>query len=296
MTPEQLESYKKAGKITAEVLQFGKTLIKPGVKLLDVANQIEIKIKELGAEVAFPTNISLNQTAAHYTPIPDDESIFTDELVKLDCGAHVNGFIGDTALTIDLSNNYKELTKASKDALAAAIKVATPGTTLGEVGKEIEAAIKAVDENFNPVRNLSGHEISNYQLHTGVSIPNFNTKDKTVLREDQVIAIEPFATDGIGQIHEKGLPYIFSQVQNRPTRSPAARLILNQIKDLNGLPFATRSLRDIPNFKLAFGLRELEKQQIVRSYPPLVEKTDGFVSQAEHTIIVRDKPIILTKI
>ena len=296
ITDQEFEYYKKAGQIAAQALEFGSGLIKPGVRLLEVADKVEQKIIDLGGMIAFPVNISLNETAAHYTPIPEDKLIFNDEIVKLDVGAHVNGYIGDTATTIDLSNKYSDLVKASLNALNTAIKTVRPGATLREIGKEVEDAVKSVDPEFNPVRNLSGHEVSQYRLHTGLSIPNYAANDSTELKKGQVIAIEPFATTGNGLIHEKGDPSIYSMIQKKPIRSPAARLILNKISGFNNLPFATRWLKDIPKFKIAVGLRELERQQILKSYPPLVEKSNGIVSQAEHTVIVKDKPIVITKL
>ncbi|MBT5021268.1 type II methionyl aminopeptidase [Candidatus Woesearchaeota archaeon] len=284
-----------AGKISAEALQYGANLIKPGVKLLDVAQKVEAKIKELGGLPAFPVNISLNSIAAHYTPIPSDESIFQDEVVKLDVGAHVDGFTGDNAVTIDLSNKYSDLIKASKGALSAAIKVVRPGATLGEIGRAIEETIQGF--GFEPIRNLSGHEMGNFTLHTGQNIPNYNTGDDTELREGQLIAIEPFATTGVGMIHEKGEAFIHSQTFKKPVRSQITRDVLKIMQPFNGLPFATRWLTNkLPMFKINFAFRELNQLGILKSYAPLIEKREGLVSQAEHTVLVEDKSITTTNI
>ncbi|MBT7903020.1 type II methionyl aminopeptidase [Candidatus Woesearchaeota archaeon] len=293
--PEKIKKIEQAGKIAAEALQYGKSLIKPGVLLLDVATKVEKKIFDMGGKLAFPVNISLNQTAAHYTPIPQDKSVFTDEIIKLDVGAHVDGFIGDNALTVDLSNQHSDLVKASRDALNAAIKTIRVGVTLGEIGKAIQETIES--SGFKPIKNLSGHGLGEYEQHSGISIPNYNTGDTTELNEGQHIAIEPFATNGIGLIVEKGNPFIYSQVIKKPVRSQITREVLKLIESYKGLPFATRWITDkYPLFKANFAIRELTQINLIRGYAPLVEKRDGLVSQAEHSLIVGDKPKITTKI
>jgi methionyl aminopeptidase len=296
MEEEVLKKYLKAGKIAAEALEYGRSLVRPGESLLDVAEKIEAKIVSLGALPAFPVNISFNETAAHYTPVPGDTLKFNDELVKLDVGVHVDGFVGgDTAVTIDLSGKYTDLVKASKDALDAALKVIQVGTTLGQIGKEIEQAI--VSHGFQPVRNLSGHALGEYMIHGSPSIPNYDTEDDTELEDGMTIAIEPFASTGVGLIHEKGIPYIHSMIGAKPVRNPGTRQMLMKINAYNGLPFANRWLtKDFPAFKVSFALRELNQLEILHSYPPLVERTpNAFISQAEHSVYVGDKVIVMTR-
>ncbi|MBW2963999.1 M24 family metallopeptidase, partial [Candidatus Woesearchaeota archaeon] len=176
MEEETLNNYLKAGMIAAQALEYGRGLVKPGVRILDVANQIEARIVELGGQPAFPVNISFDQTAAHDTPSHDDARVFEEQVVKLDVGVHVNGCVGgDTATTIDLSKKYTDLVKASRDALNAALKVVQVGATLGEIGKEIEDAIQSF--GYQPVRNLSGHGIGEWSVHESPSIPNYDTED-----------------------------------------------------------------------------------------------------------------------
>ncbi len=283
----------KAGKIASEVREWSKSLIKPDTKLLDIANKIENKIIELGGELAFPVNLSLNECAAHYTPIPNDEIILKDQMIKVDIGVHVNGAIGDTAYTIDLSNKNQKLVEASEKALANAIKIIKPGITLGEIGKTIQETIESY--GFKPIKNLSGHGLELYGIHTPPSIPNYNTEDKTKLEKGQIIAIEPFATNGAGKIKEKGNAMIFSEINKKPIRDISARNILKEINKLNELPFSTRHLtKTNPLNKVLFALKRLTINQNIREYPPLVEINSGLVSQAEHTVLVDDEPKILT--
>jgi len=296
MEAETLEKYKKAGKIAAEALAYGKTLIKPGASILEVTNKITAKIRELGGELAFPVNISMNDTAAHNTASINDDFKFKDEVVKLDVGAHVDGFIGDNACTIDLSGKYAELVKASEDALNNAIKIIKPGVTLGEIGKVIEETITKA--GFQPIRNLSGHGVDEYQTHSAPTIPNFDTGDDTQVEKGQVIAIEPFATTGIGVIHDKGTPEIFSMMGFKSTRVMFVRNIMRHIGDnYLTLPFSKLQLSE--NFsegQIAFALKQFDQLGILHEYKPLVESRSGIVSQAEHTIYVDDEPVILTKL
>ena len=294
MEKSVLDSYLKAGKIVIEAREYGVTLIKAGASLKEVCDKIEDKIRSLKGELAFPVQISLNQVAAHYCPDDNDTVIFKQgDLAKLDIGVHINGYVADTAVSVDLGN-HAELMKASREALDNALKLIRPGVTLGEIGKVIQETISS--HGFSPIKNLSGHGLGEYEIHTKPTIPNFDTGDTTKLKEDQVIAIEPFATTGQGMIFESTNPTIFSQIDQKPVRSPFAREILAYIQQYKALPFARRWLvRKFGAGKTSFALRELLQADILRAYPPLPEKADGLVSQFEHSVIVKDKPIIYTR-
>jgi methionyl aminopeptidase len=295
MDDETIEYYKKAGKIAAEALEFGRQLIKPGARILDVCIKVDDRIKELGGEIAFPTQISCDDTAAHFCPDIEDNSVFEKQLCCLDVGVHVNGFIGDNALTVDLSGENSELVKASREALENALKKVGIGVTLGEIGKEIHDTI--VSYGFSPVRNLSGHGLGKFDIHTSPTIPNFDTGDETELEEGMAIAIEPFATKGEGIIYESGNPGVFQLIAKKPVRNPFTRNAIKEIDKLNGLPFAKHWLQaKLGKAQAAFALREMEQLDIIRGYPPLVDKGHGLVSQAEHSVIILEKPIVITRI
>ncbi len=294
MDSETVEKYKKAGKIAAEVLAYGKELIKKDSKVLDVCNKIEEKIFELGAKPAFPVQISMNEIAAHFCPEDNDDKVFSDQLVSLDVGVHVDGFIGDNACTVDLSGNDSELVKASEEALKSAIEKVKVGVKLSEIGKAIEDTI--TDYGLQPVKNLSGHGLDEHNVHSNPTIPNFDTKDNVVL-EKQVIAIEPFATNGIGLIHEKGEPSVYSLLGKKSVRIGFVRNIQKQIEGYKGLPFTTRWLtKNFSEAQVKFAFNQFKQLGILKAYPPLVEKQDGLVSQAEHSLLVDDEVIVLTKV
>jgi len=293
MEQEIIEKYKEAGKIAAEALAFGKGLIVKGGSVLDVCDKVEEKIVSLGGEIAFPAQVSMDSIAAHYCPEEDDELKFSDQLVSLDVGVHVDGFIGDNACSVDLSGGNSDLVKASEEALKAAIDTVKVGVKLSSIGKAIEDAITSL--GFKPVRNLSGHGLDSYNIHCSPTIPNFDTKDDLVL-EKGVIAIEPFATNGNGMIYEKGEPSVFGLVGHKSVRVGFVRNIQKEIEKLNGLPFTTRWLsRKFSSGQVKYAFNQFKQLEILKEYPPLVEKTDGLVSQAEHSLLVDDEVVVLTK-
>jgi len=288
--------FKKAGQIAGQAREYGASLISEGVRVRDILDAVESFIIAKGAGIAFPAQISLNAIAAHACSDFQDETIIqADDVVKLDVGAHINGHIGDTATTVNLSGAYSELSKASKKALQQASKLFVPGTPVGEIGRVIQETIESY--GFSPVRNLSGHGLGLYQIHTAPQIPNIYLKETSVLTENMTVACEPFATDGKGAIAESGDATVFTQLTTKPVRSVFARDLLKTIATYQGLPFTSRWLaRDFGVGKTKLGLKELERAGIVHSHPPLKEIGNGMVSQHEHTFLVRDNPLITTKL
>ena len=295
MDADEIEKYTQAGKIAAEALDYGKKLVKRGSLMVDVLDKIEQNVLDLGAGLAFPAQISCNHIAAHYCPEEDDKTAFSEQLVCLDVGVHVDGFIGDTAATIDLSGKYGNLIKAAEDALSNAIKIIEVGTTLGEIGKTIQETIQKY--GFAPVRNLSGHGLGKYEVHTKPSIPNFDNKDKTKIEKGMVFAVEPFASTGAGVVQDSGNATVFELTAKRPVRSPTTRQVLQEIESYNGLPFTTRWLTRKFGARAKLALREMGQLGMLYAHPPLADKDKGIISQAEHTILIDNegKAIILTK-
>ena len=285
--------YIKAGKIAANALAIGKKNLKEGALLMDIAEAVEEYIFKCDAKLAFPVNISINHVAAHNTVLPNDTRIFMqDDLIKLDVGVHINGYIADTALTVDLSKKYASLVKASQDALDAALKLAKPGTKVSDIGKAIHEKIAGL--GFTPIKNLSGSMLEPYLLHGSLIIPNYENKSDAALKEGMVIAIEPFATTGEGLVTEGKPSDIFRLERKKPIRDANARLVIDMIeRGFKTLPFSRRSI-NLPMRDFALSL--LEKEGIIHQYPQLVERSKGLVSQAEHTVIVKEKPIVTTRL
>jgi methionine aminopeptidase, type II len=283
-----LDKYREAGRILAEVRGEAIKKVKIGEKLLDVAESIEHLIQQKGGAVAFPMNISLNDEAAHATPSKADASTFGHDLVKLDIGVHIDGYIADTAVSVDLGSN-KELLEASNNALERAIEVVHAGVDTSAISAVIEQTI--TDSGFHPVVNLTGHGLERYTQHAPPPIHNRRTQSGTKLKEGQVIAIEPFSSDGHGRVYETGKAEIFSLVKTRPVRSPEARAILKEMEVYKSLPFAKRWLKG----RVDLGLKQLETAGMIHAYPVLKDK--GLVSQAEDTLIVTtDGSEVITRI
>ena len=117
--------------------------------------------------------------------------------------------------------------KSSEEALKEAIKVVQIGTELGEIGKVIDETISSY--GFNPIKNLSGHSVGLYETHSGITIPNFDNGDGTGLEKDMIIAIEPFATKGIGKIEEGKDSGIYKLQEIKNVRNQMTKEILKYI-------------------------------------------------------------------
>ncbi len=288
----------KAGAIASQVRREGAAKLKiEGTSFLEVMDYCEERIKELGGEVAW-AQLALNETAAHYCPAEDDTATSKEgDLIKIDVGVHIEGWIADNAMTVEVGDKglYTDLITASQNALRETIKLIKPGVTLTQLGESQMNEAKKL--GCTTVRNLCGHTLGQFQVHGGISIPTYKNNDNTALEEGWQVAIEPFITKGEGLIKEAGTSTIFMVEKNATARSPYARKILDQIKNLNGLPFTTRWLtRTIGKGPTALGLRELLKSNIIRSYPPLVEVSKGMVAQFEHSMIVtKDGPLVYTR-
>jgi len=286
MDDKELECYRKAGKIASKIRNEGKTLIKPGVKLLDVAEKVESRILGVGAKIAFPVNICINDVAAHYAPKINDELVFSSkDVVSLDVGVHIDGFIADTACTVDLSGEFGKLLDVNEKSLEEAIVAIKPGASVSLIGEIVQDTIQSA--GFKPIENLTGHEVKQYDLHAGLSIPNIKVPYDWRIEEGMVLAIEPFATDGYGRVVESKKPEIYSMIDRKPTRMREARIIMKEMEDRESLPFAERWLsKKVSPLKIPLAVNELLSKNIITGYPPLHEMKKGIVSQFEHTVIV----------
>lgn len=291
MKEEIFDRYIQAGAAAKKILSRGADLIKPDITLIEVATFVEDMIQNEGFGVAFPVNISLNEAAAHDTPSPDDTRTFAPgDMVKLDIGVHLDGYIADTACTVDLGDQplLCEASIAARDAAIAAVK---PGVAIGTLGGVVAHEIKS--RGFLPVANLTGHGLDQYCLHKGPNVPNIPGAGGAILEEGMVLAIEPFATTGTGFVHDGKREEIFGQLVRRPVRLPAARKILKEIEERNGMPFARRHIH-VKSADLA--LSRLIHDGIIRTYPVLSDVPGSYVSQAEHTMIVTSDGCIVTTV
>ncbi len=265
------EHYIQAGKIAGKVRREAASRIKEDVPLIEVAEYAEERIAELGGNLAFPCNISLNEVASHYTPDDNDARFRKGDVVKIDIGVHIEGFIADTATTVEIgTKNHGTLIRATREALLKAILSIRDNVNTRTIGKIIEGTIKQY--GFSPLRDLTGHSLEQYKLHAGVTIPNYASLFSQKIRKDMVFAIEPFATYGKGDI-KHGRPHIFAIRPGTKTKS------LQEFREKFGvLPFARRWVPDAKTEDLK-GLRE---------YSELIEAGGEIVAQSEHTVIVKE--------
>lgn len=279
----------KAGEITSEVKKWIRPKIKKGMPLLEIAELIEKEIIKLGGFPAFPVNLSINEYAAHYTPSHDDETL-AHGLLKVDFGVEVDGWLADNSFSVDLENSSlnKNLIKASEEALKNAEEILSPETSFREVGKVIEKTIH--EYGFNPVANLSGHSMEQYDLHAGITVPNVDNSSENTF-EEGLYAIEPFVTDGKGYVHDGRKGNIFVLQEEKNTRLPLAREILEFIKDNYGyLPFASRWIVKVFGTRSLLALNQLEREGILHHYAILTEEKGKVVAQAENTFLIeKDK-------
>ena len=286
MNDEILEKIRRAGAISGEARRLGASLVDEGVSLLSVAEEVEAFIRKKGAKPAFPANISINDNAAHYTPRSDDKLTFKrGDLVKVDVGAQVDGYIGDTAQTVEVrTKNWTNLINASAKALAMAIETVGEGVAVSSISGTIERVITS--EGFLPVTNLTGHGISCYNLHTGLTIANYDDGNPTKLKRDTQIAIEPFATHGAGEVRNSKPGNIYRILRERVIKDDGAMKLIGLIKEnFYGLPFCERWCTALDP-KAPLHLRTLVRHGILYAYPILTEIKGGMVAQTEHTLVL----------
>jgi methionyl aminopeptidase len=291
LTKHEIECYKKAGRIAAETKTYARNIIKPGMKLIDIALAIDKKILELGGEFAFPVNLSLNDVAAHYTPTLGDETI-AEGLLKIDIGVAVEGYIADTAISIDLTEEKKhtQQIEANKACLKAVMENIEYNDPINKIGKEVTKALKEYNEkndtNIQLVESLCGHKVAQNIIHAGITIPNYENNDERPLKE-MVTAIEPFLTTGTGIIYEGEGGGIYAITKEKKPRDPNARKILEYIKEKHKTrPFCSRWLeqnKELKGTKTALTL--LEKEGIIHHYPILLDREEKTVTQFENTFI-----------
>ena len=297
-----IEMYEKSGKIVSKVREMTVDYIEENMKVLDLVEFVEGNIKKLGGEIAFPCNVSINEITAHYTSPQGDETRFKKgDLVKIDLGSHVDGYIADSAVSVlvgmddgEIPENqteeevetHRRMIETSQEALENAISTVRAGVEVGKIGAVIEETI--TNKGFKPVANLTGHSLEQYILHSGISIPNIKEKNDHKLEEGDVIAIEPFATDGVGRVGDMNETYIFRFLRDRPLRMKQARKLLKVIEeDYRNLPFAGRWVMDrFDGNKNRLAMRKLVSSRAIYPYHVLKEKSNAWVSQSEHTVMV----------
>jgi methionyl aminopeptidase len=285
--PEVLECLRAAGRIAAAVRDEGARMLRPGVRLREVCELLEDEIQRRGGAPAFPVQSSLNAVAAHYCPAPDEDTAYSHgDVAKLDIGVHVDGWVVDTAVTVAVGGDPagQRLVDAARAALEAALAVIAPNVSVHRVSSAIEGSIRA--RGLVPMRNLCGHGVGRYAVHTPPPIPNVAELSRDVLAGSAVVAIEPFVTDGSGTSVERGRAEVFRLLREDGLPGGAPAAVVEAIRAFRGLPFARRQLRAFAGPELEQALTALAAAGRLAAYPPLLEATGHPVAQAEHTVYV----------
>ncbi|MGC1927476.1 MAG: type II methionyl aminopeptidase, partial [Candidatus Nitrosopolaris sp.] len=281
--------YQRAGKIASVVRERARKKYHVGSTVFRICESIEAEIREMGGAPAFPVNVSLNDIAAHYTAEPNDVLEVKDsDILKIDIGVQLDGYIADTAVTVCYDPKSEALVKVAEMALNEAVRVAKADTKANDIGAAVESMI--IKQGFKPIQNLSGHSLERYTIHAGRSIPNIRTIGPSFsLSSNQAYAVEPFVTtkDGQGVVYEGRVRNIFSITSRKPSKNQEADIFLDQLwNKFRTLPFAIRWITDLYDEPKARQMTELlVKKRNVHAYPILVEGNGKLVSQAEHTLI-----------
>jgi methionyl aminopeptidase len=293
MEPEAREKLRTAGRVSREAREIAVDATTEGALLLDVAEAVEDHMRKRGLRPAFPTCLSIDRVAAHYSPTHDDPLRFRrGNVVKLDLGAHVDGWIADTAVTVEIgTRNWTNLIRASELALQTAIEAVHPGVATSHLGAGIQRAIESL--GYKPIRNLTGHTIERYLLHAGKSVPNV-PHGRDALHAGEVVAIEPFATSGSGKVDGRRTGNIYRVLRSGPIGRPDLDEFLALLsQEFRTLPFAERwACRLHPRAPAL--LNQLVRARAVMTYPALLDTASGIVAQTEHTMIVGSDGVEVT--
>jgi methionyl aminopeptidase len=297
LTAQDLECLRQAGRVAADARASGAHLIVPGALVRDVCAAVEEEIARRGAGCAFPVQSSRNDVAAHYCPGPSDETRYAEgDLAKLDIGVHVDGWVVDTALTVNVGDvpAHQRFVDAARAALEAAIDAVAPETEIRRVSAAIETTVRGF--GLRAVRSLCGHGVGRWQVHGPPPIPNAPDLAGGRLRVGAIVAIEPFVTDGPGVVTEDGEPQVFRLDPRRePSEGPDPEA-LAAVRAFRGLPFARRQLSAFAGPRLEALLSSLRQEGRLMCYAPLRETGGHRVAQAEHTVYVGPEGVeVLTR-
>ncbi|OAQ98460.1 hypothetical protein LLEC1_02946 [Akanthomyces lecanii] len=311
---EFLNNYRKSAEIHRQVRRWVQETAKPGSTLTEIAVGIEDGVRALlgnqglepGASLrsglGFPTGLSLNNCVAHYTPNPGrkDTVLQYDDVMKVDFGVQINGWIVDSAFTMAFNPTYDNLLAAVKDATNAGIKTAGIDVRICDISAAIQETMESYEVEIRgkvypvkPVRNICGHDIKHYHIHGEKTIPFLKHSDETKMEQGEIFAIETFGSTGRGYTREGDGIYGYGLSDDAPSRVNlplnSANRVFKTIKENFGtLVFARRYLDRLGVDRYVAGLNCLVANGILEAYPPLVDIAGSYSAQSEHTILLRE--------
>ncbi|KAG6709672.1 hypothetical protein I3842_06G144900 [Carya illinoinensis] len=298
-------SVHRAAEVHRQVRKYIKGILKPGMLMTDLCETLENTVRKLISEnglqagIAFPTGCSLNWVAAHWTPNTGDKTVLHyDDVMKLDFGTHIDGYIVDSAFTVAFNPMFDPLLEASREATNTGIKECGIDVRLCDVGAAIQEVMESYEVEINgkvyqvkSIRNLNGHSIGRYQIHAGKSVPIVKEGEQTKMEEGEFFAIETFASTGKGYVREdlECSHYMKDfEAVHIPLRLARAKQLLATInKNFSTLAFCRRYLDRLGETKYLMALKNLCDTGILQPCPPLCDVKGSYVSQFEHTILLR---------
>ena len=288
---DELKAYREGGHIISQLRKTIPSLVREGGLVRELCERVEAEIIALGGRPAFPCNVSINEVAAHYTSPWDDASVLPkDSVVKVDFGVHIDGYINDSAVTVSLNPMYLSMIGVAEEALRVGVARIAHGVRFSDVGEQIEKTI--AQYGCRPIRNLTGHKVERYTIHAGLSVPNVSGPTPGRFQTGDIYAIEPFVTlkEAAGRVEDSDQMFIFRAVRERGVRSESAKKVVEYVRrTYRTLPFASRWLySSLGKAVVDDGFSEAVRARCISGYPVLVEASGRIVTQAEHTVIVKE--------
>ncbi|AGO13597.1 AaceriAGL283Wp [[Ashbya] aceris (nom. inval.)] len=308
---QEWNDMRKGAEIHRRVRRNLQNKLRPGQTLTEIVDLVENATRKFTCTdehgrfaatpkaqgIGFPTGVSLNHCAAHFTPNAGDTTVLRHEdVMKVDFGVQVNGHIIDSAWTVTFDPQYDPLLEAVREATYTGIREAGIDVRLTDIGEAIQEVMESYEvtlggqtHQVRPCRNLCGHNIAPYQIHGGKSVPIVKNGDETKMEEGEHFAIETFGTTGRGYVVQSGECSHYAKNTGplpSPTLSRAKALLRTIDEQFGTLPWCRRYLDRLGEEKYMFALNHLVKQGIVQDYPPLVDVEGSYTAQFEHTILL----------
>ncbi|GAA6037285.1 hypothetical protein JCM8097_008663 [Rhodosporidiobolus ruineniae] len=306
-------SIRRAAEVHRQVRKYARAHIRPGMTMTEIAEMVENGTRALVEEngmqsgIGFPTGLSRNYVAAHYTPNAGDKIVLQHEdVLKVDFGVHVHGRIVDSAFTLNWEPTYDNLLKAVQDATETGVREAGIDVRMGDIGAAIQEVMESYEVEVGgktmqvkSIRNLTGHSIAPYEIHAGKSVPIVKPDKRDdeadqKMEEGEYFAIETFGSTGAGYVRDEGACSHYAKNKDAPPkvalRNDSAKKLLSTIdKQFGTLPWCRRYLDRLGEKNYLLGLRELVDVGIVQDYPPLADVAGPGcqTAQFEHTILLR---------
>lgn len=203
----EIERMRRAGQVVAETLRDLRKMVEPGITTRELDAHAEDKIRSSGAYPTFkgyrgfPASIcaSINDEVVH--GIPSDRRLRDGDIIKIDCGATLDGYVGDAAISVPVGRidaDLEKLIEATRDSLFKAIEKMIPGNRLYDVSYAVQEYVE--ERGFSVVRDFCGHGIGQ-RMHEDPQVPNYGRPGTgPKLKEGWVLAIEPMVNAGTFEV------------------------------------------------------------------------------------------------